>query len=248
MAGHSRWSKVKRSKGISDVKRGALFSKLAKEITVATRLSGRDPGFNPRLRTAITTARSESMPVENIDRAILKGTGELEGGGTIEEIMYEGYAPGGVALLVETTTDNKNRTAAEIRHLFTKHGGNLGGSNSVAWMFKRHGVFLLEKTDPNTALEISLEAGADDVRTLDDHSTEVICPPDKFDTVDKALRAAQLIPTASRFLYEPENPAPTPDPETSAKVLALIEELEDHDDVQTVSPNCVISLEQDTRD
>jgi len=238
MAGHSHWSKVKRAKGASDVKRGALFSKLAKEITVASRLSGGDPNFNPRLRTAIAAARAESMPVDNIDRAIQKGTGELEGGGAIEEITYEGYAPGGTALMVETQTDNKNRTAAEIRHLFTKHGGNLGGSNSVAWMFRRKGVFLLENANPDAALEATLDAGADDVRSAADNSTEIVCPPDRFDAVDKALRAKSLPPTASRFIYEPENPAPAPDSETCAKVLALIGDLEDHDDVQNVWPSC----------
>jgi YebC/PmpR family DNA-binding regulatory protein len=180
----------------------------------------------------------ESMPVDNIDRAVKKGTGELEGGGSIEEITYEGYAPGGTALVVETQTDNKNRTAAEIRHLFTKHGGNLGGSNSVAWMFRRKGVFLLENANPDAALEATLDAGADDVRSAGDHSTEVVCPPDRFDAVDKALRAKNLIPTASRFIYEAENITPTPDPETSAKVVALIEDLEDHDDVQNVWPSC----------
>jgi len=238
MAGHSHWAKVKRAKGATDVKRGALFSKLAKEITVAARLGGGDPGFNPRLRTAIAAARAESMPVDNIDRAIQKGTGELEGGGSIEEITYEGYAPGGTALMVETQTDNKNRTAAEIRHLFTKHGGNLGGANSVAWMFRRKGVFLLENANPDAALEATLDAGADDVRPAGDNSTEVVCPPDRFDAVDKALRAKNLVPTASRFIYEPENPAPSPDPDTSAKVVALIGDLEDHDDVQNVWPSC----------
>jgi YebC/PmpR family DNA-binding regulatory protein len=237
MAGHSHWSKIKRAKGASDVKRGALFSKLAKEITVATHLFGGDPNFNPRLRTAIAAARSESMPVDKIDRAIKKGTGELEGGGTIEEITYEGYAPGGTALMVETQTDNKNRTAAEIRHLFTKHEGNLAGSNSVAWMFRRKGIFLLENANPDAVLEATLDAGADDVRPVGDKSTEVVCPPDRFDAVDKALRAKKMIPTASRFIYEPENPAPAPDPETSNKVLALIEELEEHDDVQNVWPS-----------
>ena len=211
---------------------------MAKEITVATRLSGGDPNFNPRLRTAIAAARAESMPVDNIDRAIKKGTGELEGGGSIEEITYEGYAPGGTALMVETQTDNKNRTAAEIRHLFTKHGGNLGGSNSVAWMFRRKGVFLLEHANPDAALEATLDAGAEDVRPTGDNSTEVVCPPDRFDTVDKALRAKNLVPSASRFIYEPENPAPSPDPESSARVIALIEDLEDHDDVQNVWPSC----------
>ena len=242
MAGHSHWAKVKRAKGATDVKRGALFSKLAKEITVATRLGGGDPGFNPRLRTAIAAARAESMPVDNIDRAIKKGTGELEGGGSIEEITYEGYGPGGVALMVETQTDNKNRTAAEIRHLFTKHGGNLGGTNSVAWMFRRRGVFLLENANPDAALEATLEAGADDVRPAGDNSTEVVCPPDRFDAVDKALRAKNLTPTASRFIYEAENLAPTPDPEISAKVVALVEDLEDHDDVQNVWPSCELGV------
>ncbi|NBU68517.1 MAG: YebC/PmpR family DNA-binding transcriptional regulator [Verrucomicrobia bacterium] len=241
MAGHSHWAKVKRAKGATDVKRGALFSKLAKEITVATRLGGGDPGFNPRLRTAIAAARAESMPVDNIDRAIKKGTGELEGGGSIEEITYEGYGPGGIALMVETQTDNKNRTAAEIRHLFSKHGGNLGGSNSVAWMFRRRGVFLLENANSDAALEATLDAGADDVRPAGDNSTEVVCPPDRFDAVDKALRAKNLAPTASRFIYEPENPALCPDAETSAKVLALIDELDDHDDVQNVWPSCDLS-------
>ena len=144
--------------------------------------------------------------------------------------------------MVETQTDNKNRTAAEIRHLFTKHGGNLGGSNSVAWMFRRRGVFLLENANPDAALEATLEAGADDVRPAGDNSTEVVCPPDRFDSVDKALRAKNLTPAASRFIYEPENPAPAPDTDTSAKVTALIEDLENHDDVQNVWSSCELGV------
>ena len=139
--------------------------------------------------------------------------------------------------MVETQTDNKNRTAAEIRHLFTKHGGNLAGSNSVAWMFRRKGIFLLENASPDAVLEATLEAGADDVRPAGENSTEVVCPPDRFDAVDKALRAKNLVPVASRFIYEPENSASVPDPDITAKVLALMEELEEHDDVQNVWPS-----------
>ena len=237
MSGHSKWSTIKRKKGVADAKRGAIFTRLAREITIAAR-DGGDPDTNFRLRLAVEKARGENMPKDNIERAIKKGTGELEGGGSIEEITYEGYGPGGIALMVETQTDNKNRTAAEIRHLFTKHGGNLGGSNSVAWMFRRRGVFLLENANPDAALEATLEAGADDVSPAGDNSTEVVCPPDRFDAVDKALRAKSLVPAASRFIYEPENLASTPDAETSAKVVALIEDLEDHDDVQNVWPSC----------
>src|SRR5579871_1303759 len=177
MAGHSRWSKVKHFKGVIDQRRGKLFSKLSKEITVAAKLGGGDPHFNPRLRQAIATARGESMPVDNIERAIKKGTGELEGG-AYEEMLYEGYGPGGVAVLVEAATDNKNRSAAEIRALFTKYHGHLAGSGSVAWMFHRKGVITLTApgvTEDDVMLP-ALEAGAEDIRTHDD-LIEIITPP-----------------------------------------------------------------------
>src|SRR5271168_3898956 len=178
MSGHSRWSKVKNYKGAIDAKRGKIFSKLSKEISVAAKMGGGDPNFNPRLRQAILSARGESMPVDNIDRAIKKGTGELEGA-SYEEMVYEGYGPGGVAILVEATSDNKNRSAAELRAVFAKFHGHLAGSGSVAWMFHRKGVITI--TAPgileDDIILTALDAGAEDVRTHDD-LIEIITPPD----------------------------------------------------------------------
>jgi YebC/PmpR family DNA-binding regulatory protein len=244
MAGHSRWAKVKHYKGTIDQRRGKLFSKLSKEITVAAKLGGGDPNFNPRLRQAIATARGESMPVDNIDRAIKKGTGELEGA-SYEEMMYEGYGPGGVALLVEAATDNKNRSAAEIRAIFTKNHGHLGGSGSVAWMFHRKGVVTLPAagiTEDDVIL-CALDAGAEDVRTHED-VIEVITPPDnKLEAVHKALDQAKIPVTSAKLSYVPANLAPVTDPHVAEQVLELIAALDDHDDVQAVHANLEISAE-----
>jgi YebC/PmpR family DNA-binding regulatory protein len=239
MSGHSRWSKVKHFKGVIDQRRGKLFSKLSKEISVASKMGGGDPHFNPRLRQAIATARGESMPVDNIERAIKKGTGELEGA-AYEEMLYEGYAPGGVAVLVEAATDNKNRSAAELRAIFTKHHGNLGGTGSVAWMFHHKGIILIDAAagvlEDNVILA-ALDAGADDVRTHED-VIEVITPPDnKLHAVTKAFEQAKIPFTSAKLGYIPDNLAPVTDAHLAEQVLALLEALDDHDDVQAVHAN-----------
>jgi YebC/PmpR family DNA-binding regulatory protein len=238
MAGHSRWAKVKHYKGTIDQKRGKLFSKLSKEISVAAKMGGGDPNFNPRLRQAIATARGESMPVDNIERAVKKGTGELEGA-AYEEMTYEGYGPGGVAILLEAATDNKNRSAAEIRALFAKHHGHLAGSGSVAWMFHRKGLVTITAPgiSEDDVILAALDAGAEDVRSHED-LIEIITPPDnKLDAVAKALEAAKIPIAGAKLSYIPGNLAPVTDPHIAEQVLALLEALDDHDDVQTVHAN-----------
>jgi YebC/PmpR family DNA-binding regulatory protein len=238
MSGHSRWSKVKNYKGAIDQKRGKLFSKLSKEIMVAAKMGGGDPHFNPRLRQAMLSARGESMPVDNIERAIKKGTGELEGA-AYEEMNYEGYGPGGVAILVEVATDNKNRAAQEVRAIFTKNHGHLAGSGSVAWMFHRKGVITIAAagvTEDDVILA-ALDAGAEDVRTHDE-IIEVVTPPDnKLDAVSKALELAKIHVTSAKLSYIPGNLTPVTDAHVAEQVLALLEALDDHDDVQTVHAN-----------
>jgi len=238
MSGHSRWSKVKNYKGAIDAKRGKIFSKLSKEISVAAKLSGGDPNFNPRLRQAIATARGESMPVDNIERAIKKGTGELEGA-AYEEMTYEGYGPGGVAILLEAATDNKNRSAAEIRALFAKYHGHLAGSGSVAWMFHRKGIITITAPgiSEDDVILAALDAGAEDVRSHED-VIEIITPPDnKLDAVTKALEAAKIPIASAKLSYVPGNLTPVTDPQIAEQVLALLEALDDHDDAQTVHAN-----------
>jgi YebC/PmpR family DNA-binding regulatory protein len=235
MAGHSKWSQIKRKKGANDQKRGALFSKLSKEITVAAKLGGGDPDMNPRLRQAIVTAKGESMPNDNIDRAIKKGTGELEGAAAYEEGVYEGYGPDGIALLLETLTDNKNRTAAEVRALFTKNNGNLGAPGSVAWMFHRKAYFYIPDADEESVLEATLEAGAEELES-DESGVEVYAPPEAFEAIDEALKKANLKPETAKVSSFPENQTELPD-EKALKVLNLIELLEDHEDVQHVYHN-----------
>jgi YebC/PmpR family DNA-binding regulatory protein len=238
MAGHSRWSKVKHYKGGIDQKRSSLFSKLSKEISVAARMGGGDPNFNPRLRQAIATARGESMPVDNIERAIKKGTGELEGA-AYEEMTYEGYGPGGVAVLLETQTDNRNRSAAEIRALFLKHHGHLAGAGSVAWMFHRKGLITITApgvTEDDVMLA-ALDAGAEDIRLHDD-TIEIITPPDnKLDAVTKALEAAKIPLATAKLSYIPGNLTAVTDPVIGEQVVKLLHALDDHDDVQTVHAN-----------
>src|SRR5471032_1785983 len=204
MAGHSRWAKVKHYKGTIDQRRGKLFSKLSKEITVAAKLGGGDANFNPRLRQAIATARGDSMPVENIERAVKKGTGELEGA-AYEEMLYEAYGPGGVAILIELASDNKNRTAAEIRLIFTKNTGHLASPGSVAWMFHRKGVITITApgVSEDDVILAALDAGAEDVRSQDG-VIEVITPPDnKLDAVAKALEQAKLPVASAKLSYIP---------------------------------------------
>ena len=238
MSGHSRWSKVKNYKGALDAKRGKIFSKLSKEISVAAKMGGGDPNFNPRLRQAIATARGESMPVDNIERAIKKGTGELEGA-AYEEMVYEAYGPGGVAILLEIATDNKNRCAAEIRNVFTKNTGHLASPGSVAWMFHRKGVITITVPgiSEDDVILAALDAGAEDVRSHEDF-IEIITPPDnKLEAVTKALEQAKLPIASAKLSYIPGNLAPITDAHIAEQVLALLEALDDHDDAQTVHAN-----------
>jgi YebC/PmpR family DNA-binding regulatory protein len=238
MAGHSRWAKVKHYKGGIDQKRGKLFSKLSTEISVAAKMGGGDPNFNPRLRQAIATARGESMPVDNIERAIKRGTGELDGA-AYEEMTYEGYGPAGVAILVEAATDNKNRSAAEIRAIFTKNHGHLAGSGSVAWMFHRKGLITITAPgiSEDDVILTALDAGAEDVRSHED-IIEIITPPDNtLDAVTKTLEKAKIPIAGAKLSYIPGNLTPVTDPHLAEQVLALLEALDDHDDVQTVHAN-----------
>jgi YebC/PmpR family DNA-binding regulatory protein len=238
MAGHSKWSKVKRIKGAIDVKRGKLFSKLSKEITVAARMGGGDPSGNPRLRAAVLGARALSMPNENIDRAIKRGTGELDGANHYEEIVYEGYAPGGVALIVEVATDNKNRTAADLRLIFTKHHGNLASTGSVSYMFKRKGQISvpLGAVGEDGLLDTILEAGADELNTEGEHYV-VTTAPDHLYSVAEALRNAHIPIDTLKLTYLPDAMAPVHDEAVAAQVLRLCDALEENDDVQNVHAN-----------
>jgi YebC/PmpR family DNA-binding regulatory protein len=243
MSGHSKWSSIKHKKAARDAKRGKLFTKLIKEITIAARLGGGDLNANPRLRTAVTTAKTQSMPNDNIDRAIKKGTGEL-GGGQLEDIVYEGYGPGGVAIMLEALTDNRNRSVAEIRFIFSRHGGNLGESGCVAWMFKKRGVITVEKgaAEEDRLLEIALEAGADDVQS-DSDAFQVMTAPEQFSAVREAIEKAGVTIANAEVTMIPENTVPVSG-HVAEQVLKLVEELEDHDDVQGVSANFDISDEE----
>ena len=205
MSGHSKWSTIKHKKAAKDAKRGKLFTKLIKEITVAAKLGGGDINANPRLRTAVTTARQNSMPTDNIDRAIKKGTGELEGV-TYDEITYEGYGPGGAAVLVMVMTDNRNRTVAEIRRLFTKHGGAMGESGCVAWMFQKKGMIAVDKSqaDEERLMELALDAGADDV-IEDDGTYQITTAPDAFEAVKDALDKAKIAAASAAVSMVPQN-------------------------------------------
>jgi YebC/PmpR family DNA-binding regulatory protein len=235
MSGHSKWATIKRKKAATDQARGKLFSKYIKEITIAAR-GGGDPNANPRLRTAISAAKSVNMPAGNIERAIQRGSGEL-GGATYEEVHYEGYAPGGIAVLVEAATDNRNRTAGEIRHLFTKYGGSLAEAGAVAYLFKPRGVIDVDKSAvaEDALIELALDAGADDVTAAGD-SYEVLTPPAAFEHVKEALAAAN-VPTASAELTRvPTQQVPVSEKEAEA-LLRLVDALEDHDDVQKVHAN-----------
>jgi len=235
MSGHNKWSTIKHKKGAADAKRGKLFSKLIKEITIAARIGGGDPEGNPRLRTALDKARAANMPNDNITRAIKKGTGEIEGV-NYEEITFEGYGPNGVAILVETTTDNRNRTVAELRHLFSKMGGNLGESGCVAWMFNKRGVLTFEKAvGEEKLMEVALEAGAEDI-VDDEEIFTVVTDPSSFEAVKKACEDGDIRYIEANLSMLPQNTVKL-DQSGAEKMLKLMDALEDHDDVQNVYAN-----------
>ncbi|HEY4234935.1 MAG TPA: YebC/PmpR family DNA-binding transcriptional regulator [Lacipirellulaceae bacterium] len=236
MAGHSHWANIAHKKSLIDNKRGKLWSKLSKAIIVAAKAGGSDPAMNLRLRYAIDDAKAVSVPKDNIERAIKKGTGELESV-SFDEVLYEGYAPGGVAVLCDILTDNRNRTAPEVRKIFEMAGGKLGATNCVAWMFDRKGLVAIpaDQTDEDALMEIALEAGADDVRQSGD-SFEVLCNPDAFVKVCDSINAAGLKPTLSEITRIPKDTIDL-DVETGRNVLKLMEALDDHDDVQKVAAN-----------
>jgi len=236
MSGHSKWHSIKHKKGAADAKRGKLFTRIIKELTVAARDGGGDPDSNPRLRTVIADAKAGNMPADNIKRAIRRGTGE-EPGVSYEEVTYEGYGPGGVALLLEVLTDNKNRAVSEIRHLLTKHGGNLGSSNSVAWMFEKRGYLLVEqgKADEEALMTAAIDAGADDFRDEGD-SWEVISTPETFDSVVEAVRALGVEPTAAEVAMLPQNYV-TLEGKPAQQMMKLVGLLEDLDDIRHVWSN-----------
>ena len=239
MSGHSKWSSIKHKKGAADAKRGKLFTKLIKEITVAARMGGGDPDANPRLRTAILTAKGENMPKDNIERAVKKGTGELEGV-SYEESTYEGYGPGGAAVLIESLTDNKNRAVADIRHIFSKCGGNLGENGCVAWMFDKKGYIVVESNtaDEDALMEVALDAGAEDVRE-DGSNYEVISAPDDFEAVKAAVDAASIPYIEAEITMLPQSTADLQGKEAE-QMIRLMDMLEDCDDVQKVYTNADI--------
>jgi len=236
MSGHSKWSSIKHKKGITDARRGKVFTKLIKEVTVAARMGGGDPDANPRLRTAIAAAKSENMPKDNIERAIKKGTGELEGV-AYEEVYYEGYGPGGIAILVEVATDNKNRTVAEVRHIFSKQGGNMGESGSVAWMFEKKGIITLPKQgkSEDEIMELALNSGAEDMRTEDEYF-EIQTDIESFEPVRKTLAEKNLTMENASLQWIAKNTINVSG-ENAEKMMKLIENLEDCDDVQNVYSN-----------
>lgn len=236
MAGHSHWAGIKHKKALIDNKRGKVWSKLSKAIMVAAQMGGSDLETNIRLRTAIADARAVSMPKENIERAVKKGTGELAGA-RVEEVLYEGYGPGGVAVMCDILTDNRNRTAPEIRKLFEVHGGKLGSSNCVAYLFERKGLFVIDAagTDEEMLMELVLEAEGDDVRGEDD-KFHITCEPETYSEIGAALESAGVTVEIKEITRIPTNTVDL-DIETSRKVLKLMEQLDDHDDVQNVSAN-----------
>jgi YebC/PmpR family DNA-binding regulatory protein len=236
MSGHSKWHTIKHKKGAADAKRGKVFTRIIKELTVAARSGGGDPEKNPRLRTIVADAKANNMPRENIERAIRRGTGE-EPGVTYDEVTYEGYGPGGVALMIETLTDNKNRTVGEIRHLLSKHAGNLAAENSVAWMFSRKGQVVVEKggVDEEKLLAAALDAGADDMND-DESGWEIVCAPESFETVRDAVKALGVEPASAAVAMVPQNYVKLVGKEAQ-QMLKLMEAIEDHDDVQHVWAN-----------
>ncbi len=240
MAGHSKWANIKHKKAKEDAKRGKVFTKLIREITVAARMGGSDVGSNPRLRDAITKASSANMPKDTIQRAVKKGAGELDGA-NYEDVTYEGYGPSGVAVMVVCMTDNRNRTVSEVRHAFTKRGGNLGTDGSVAYLFEKQGqLCFAEGCDENAIMEAALEAGADDVVTNDDGSIDVITAPEQFSAVVEAMETAELKPEIAEISMAASMEVEL-DKDAAEKLLAMVDMLEDLDDVQEVHTNASIS-------
>ena len=237
MSGHSKWATIKRHKASVDAKRGKILSVISKELTLAARDGGGDPEFNPRLRTLIQKAKASNMPADNVDRAIKKGTGELPGV-TYEENLYEGYGAGGVGLIVEVTTDNKNRSASEVRSTMSKNGGNLAGVGAVSFQFERKGQFIIdsEVIDEDSLMEIVLDAGADDIKNEGDHF-EVLCLIGDFDKVSQSLSDKEISCISSELVYLPTVSVPIDDIDTARKVLHLIQVLDDLEDVKAVHTN-----------
>ncbi|MDF1613720.1 YebC/PmpR family DNA-binding transcriptional regulator [Desulfurivibrio dismutans] len=237
MAGHSKWANIKHRKGAADAKRGKVFTRLIKEIIVAARLGGGDIDGNPRLRTAVAAAKAENMPKENIERAIKKGSGELEGV-SYEEITYEGYGPGGVAVMVECMTDNRVRTVADVRFMFSKAGGNLGESNCVSWMFDRKGQILVDREviSEDELMEAAIEAGAEDVVT-EEGTYQVLTDPDDFAAVSEALQSKGIAFVEAAIAMVPKNTVEVGDEQTARQLMKLLDNLEDNDDVQHVHAN-----------
>jgi YebC/PmpR family DNA-binding regulatory protein len=241
MAGHSKWANIKHKKGAADKKKGKIFSRITKEIMVAAREGGGDPDANPRLRTALTAAKSANMPNANVERAIKKGTGEIEGE-TFEELNYEGYGAGGVAVYVECLSDNKNRTASEIRTAFDRTCGNLAGVGAVTWMFHRKAQFIItgENADEDQLMELLIDAGAENI-SVTDGVAEVMSDPEYFEDISKTLETAGIPVEESGIIYHPENTMKIEDEKVARQVLRLIEKLEDQDDVQAVYSNLEIA-------
>ncbi|MFW6131119.1 MAG: YebC/PmpR family DNA-binding transcriptional regulator [Candidatus Aminicenantaceae bacterium] len=243
MSGHSKWHSIKHKKAAADAKRGKIFTKIIRELSVAARMGGDDPDANPRLRKAISDAKTVNMPADNVKKAIMKGTGQLEGV-NYEEISYEGYGPGGVAIYVEALTDNKNRTVSELRNIFSKNGGNLGESGCVAWMFDRKGYIVIEKSEASEdeLLEIILEAGAEDLKE-DGSNYEIFTSPENYEKVVNALKKNNIELAASNLGYIPQNYVKL-EGKQAHQLLRLIESLEEHDDVQNVWANFDIDEEE----
>jgi YebC/PmpR family DNA-binding regulatory protein len=243
MSGHSKWSTIKHKKGAADAKRGKVFTRIIKEMTIAARLGGGDIDGNPRLRAAVAEAKANNMPKDNIERAVKRGTGELEGT-TYEELTYEGYGPGGMAVIVETLTDNTNRTTPEIRHIFEKQGGSLGTPGSVKFQFQKKGYFAVEKSEANEEklMDIALEAGADDLQSDDPDVFEIYTAPETFEAVRQALESAKIATVEAKLDMVPSNYV-TLDEAKSRQAMKLLEALDDHDDVQNVYSNFDVPAE-----
>ena len=243
MSGHSKWASIKHKKGAADAKRGKLFTRIIKELSVATRDGGGDPDMNPRLRTVISDAKAANMPADNIKRAIRRGTGE-EPGVSYEEVTYEAYGPGGAALLIQVVTDNTNRAVGEIRHLLSKHGGNLGTTNSVAWMFEKRGYIVVERAgaDEDSLMAAAIDAGADDFQE-DEDNWEVISPPESHDKVLEAIKAAGAEPVTAQLAMLPQNLVKV-EGKAARQLLKLMDLLEDQDDVQHVWSNFDIEAKE----
>ncbi len=237
MSGHSKWASIKHKKGALDAKRGKIFTKIIREITVAARGSGGNTDANPRLRLAVQKAKDANMPADNIDRAIKKGTGELAGV-SYENVSFEGYAPGGIAVIVEGLTDNRNRTTSDVRSIFSKRGGNMAGAGSVSFLFEKKGVFLVKRSDAKEEelMDIALDSGAEDL-TSDEDFFQITCPMQDFDSVRSALLAKNVKITSGELSTVPKNSIKIDDADVARKILALVEDLEDNDDVQNVYSN-----------